>query len=127
MLILIMRPRGFQEYVTPSMHHMTCVTSQHMSHHSICHVACVIAYLIDITSWIMYGSAIILLEGTVQTSLHSKNRQTTKHTTNKAFEEQGIRCEEWVSRILETPDDQRLPRRGPVLEATIRVVFYRCL
>ena len=34
----------------------------------------------------------------------SNNRQTTKRNTSKPFEEQGIRFEERISRILEIPD-----------------------
>ena len=37
-----------------------------------------------------WGIPRILLEGTVYTSLDSKNRQTTKRSTNKTFEEQCI-------------------------------------
>ena len=55
---------------------------------------------------------ILLYRVLFKTSLDSKNRQTTKNNeTQKAFEEQGIRSEEWISRILEIPEDLAPQRR----------------
>ena len=82
------------------------------------------AHMLSMTRVRAWGIPIILLEGTVLTSLDSKNRERTNNKKQQTtFEEQGICLEEWI-------DPKGLPEycgKGDVRQGFYRRFLYSLL